>query len=66
MSYLRFCFVCLRHVYPMLSVSLTFICFVFLRHVYPMLSVFLYCSFLIVPLVFPSIYLLATTLNEND
>jgi hypothetical protein len=56
MSYLRFCFVCLRHVYPMLSVSLCF-CFVCLRHVYPMLSVSLDCPSLIAPTVFSNVYL---------
>ena len=42
-THIVFCFVFLRLVYPMLTVSLDCFCFVFLRLVYPMLSVSLGC-----------------------
>jgi hypothetical protein len=44
------CFVCLRLVYPMLSVSLDCFCFVCLRLVYLMLSVSLDCPFFYCPI----------------
>jgi hypothetical protein len=51
---LRFCFVCLRLVYPMLPVSLDCFCFLCLRLVFPMLPVSLDCfCFLCLRLVFP-------------
>jgi hypothetical protein len=44
------CFVFLRLVYLMLSVSVDCFCFVFLRLVYPMLSVSVDCPFFYCPI----------------